>query len=427
MVHSKLITIFAACVSAAFLGTATNAQGTYQLSDIVGELVTAQTNAGTNSWSGACPDGYERITTEQECRDYLTENPSSDGDNIMGVVDTEGPPGCVSNPSIPNIEFYTRLALLPDDLTPMYITSVRFVCKLSPVTAGAGGDPHVEMYHQETITYQGICDVIFLHSLYGADGLDLAIHARLTSPKRQKTGEEFTFISEIAVSIGGNVYEVQSEDAAMFLNGVLHHNHTKEVEEDDTTSAMNIALPTAAAPAEASYTLTKKVIGEKRNRVLYTFRFANGSEIELRANIHFFACFIEVRGDFGGTQVAGLLGNPKVPGMFGRDGRLMPKDNVNEYGQEWQVLDTEPDLFVDAHRYPQYPEQCIVVDLETDFNTADNRRKLTEVENDTMEGHVVSELEAKEACRNNKLLDYCIHDVLAFDNLETAEDPFYQK
>jgi len=292
------------------------------------------------------------------------------------------------------------------------------------ITAGAGGDPHVEMYHQETITYQGICDVMFLYSPDGADGLDLAIHARLTSPKRQKTEGKYTYISEIAVSIGGNVYEVQSENAAIFLNGALHHNHTKEAE-DDSTSAMTIALPTPAP--DASYSLTKKVIGQKRNRVLYTFRFANGSEIELRANIHFFACFIEVRGDFGGTQVAGLLGNPQVPGMFGRDGRLMPKDNVNEYGQEWQVLDTEPNLFVDAHRYPQYPEQCIVVDLEKDFNTADNRRKLTEVESDTIEQHAVSELEAKEACRNNKLLDYCIHDVLAFDDLETAEDPFYQK
>ena len=68
-----------------------------------------------------------------------------------------------------------------------------------------------------------------------------------------------------------------------------------------------------------------------------------------------------------------------------------------------------------------------VVDLEEDVNTADNRRKLTEVESDTMEQHAVSEIEAKEACRNNKLLDYCIHDVLAFDDLETAEDPFYQK
>ena len=107
---------------------------------------------------------------------------------------------------------------------------------------------------------------------------------------------------------------------------------------------------------------------------------------------------------FNHTKVAGLLGNPQVPVMFGRDGRLMPKDNVNEYGQEWQVLDTEPHLFVDAHRYPQYPEQCIVVDLKKDFNTADKCRKLAEVENDTMEQNAVSELEAEEACRDNKLL-----------------------
>ena len=421
--HSFHIFLAFCAVVAARLIPTTKAQTTYQLSDKVSNLVAA----GTTSWDNVCPSGSEHITDQQECLEYATSELGKSGLDMISNV-ASAPPGCFYFPPEGfepyKATFNNNLDVLPGSVED-YAEGASIVCKSLPVTAGAGGDPHVEMYHQETITYQGICDVLFLHSPDGADGLDLAIHARLTSPKRQKTGGEYTFISEIVVSIGGNIYEVQSKDAAMFLNGVLHHNHTKEAE-DDSTSVMTIALPTAAP--ETSYTLTKKVMGEKRNRVLYTFRFANGSEIELRANIHFFACFIEVRGDFGGTQVKGLLGNPQVPGMFGRDGRLMPTDNVNEYGQEWQVLDTEPHLFVDAHRYPQYPEQCIVVDLEKDFNTADNRRKLTEVENDGMEQNApVSELEAKEACRNNKLLEYCIHDVLAFDNLETAEDPFYQK
>ena len=403
---------------------------TYQLSDRVSNLVTAQRQAGTNSWSGACPDGYERITTEQECRDYLPENPTQG--NKMFVRDITATPGCgftpQADPTDNILEFNKNLALLPNDLDTRFLMNVRFVCKLSPITAGAGGDPHIEKYHHELITYQGICDVLFLHSPDGADGLGFAIQARLTAPKRQKTGQEYTYISEIAVSIGGNVYEVQSEGAKMFLNGVLHHDHTKDA--DDTS-----VLPTAAP--ESNYTLTKRVIGERKHRVVYTFRFANGSEIELRANTHFRACFVEVRGDFGGTKVEGLLGNPQLPGMFGRDGRLMPKDHVNEYGQEWQVLDTEPHLFVDAHRYPQYPVQCIVVDLKTkDFDTDEglqqlrgSRRNLIEVENGTMEQNKISELEAKEACGHLEglYLEYCVNDVIAFGELEMAEDPFYHK
>ena len=394
-----------------------NAQATYVFSDTVGNIKALN----TNSWDQACPSGYERITDEDECAVYYDDTPPP------GVITHYSyPPGCVNADGL--IFFNSVLDVLPDDIiVPHFLNTYKLVCKLSPVTAGAGGDPHVDRFDQETITYQGICDVLFLHSPDGADGFDLAIHARLTAPKRQNTGREYTYISEIAVSIGGNVYEVQSEGAAMFLNGVLHHNHTKYA--DDTNA---IALPTAA-PGASDYTLTKTVIGQKKNRIKYTFRFANGSEIELRANIHFHACFIEVRGDFGGTQVEGLLGKPRVPGMFGRDGRLMPKDNVNEYGQEWQVLDTEPHLFVDAHRYPQYPEQCIVVDLNTNFNAdklqlRGSRRNLIEVENGTMQqkqNHKVSKLEAEEACRRKKHFKYCIDDVLAFDNLETAEESYY--
>ena len=72
----------------------------------------------------------------------------------------------------------------------------------------------------------------------------------------------------------------------------------------------------------------KKLIGERKHRVVYTFRFAIGSEIifEIRANTHFCAYFVEMRGDFeGGTRkVEGLLGNPQVAGMFGRDAHLSP-------------------------------------------------------------------------------------------------------
>ena len=231
--------------------TTANAQVTssYVLSDTVGNIK----GSNTNSWDQACPSGYERITDENECANVANVANVANADHW--VVDyNDAPPGCLST-EVGSYDFNTNLDVLPNEVNDGDDT-LSFVCKPSPVTAGAGGDPHVDRFDQETITYQGICDALFLHSPDGADGFDLAIHARLTAPKRQTTGREYTFISEIAVSIGGNVYEVQSEGAAMFLNGVLHHNHTKEAE-DGTTSAMNIALPTAAP--EKSYTLTKTV------------------------------------------------------------------------------------------------------------------------------------------------------------------------
>ena len=48
--------------------------------------------------------------------------------------------------------------------------------------------------------------------------------------------------------------------------------------------------------------------------------------------------------------------------MFGRDGKTVIND-VNEFGQEWQVHDTDPQVFL-FDREPQYPRECILP-LET--------------------------------------------------------------
>ena len=51
--------------------------------------------------------------------------------------------------------------------------------------------------------------------------------------------------------------------------------------------------------------------------------------------------------------------------LLGRDGVNDMSKNLNDYGEEWQVRDTEPKLFQDQ-RAPQYPDRCIYLAYDGD-------------------------------------------------------------
>ena len=95
----------------------------------------------------------------------------------------------------------------------------------------------------------------------------------------------------------------------------------------------------------------------------------------------------------------------------------------NEYGEEWQVRDTEPKLFQE-HRTPQYPDPCIYYVSDHLKKTHLRRRLLTDSEGDN---GVITKEAANDACADyvgvNK--ENCVQDVMAVGDLEVAEDPSY--
>ena len=50
----------------------------------------------------------------------------------------------------------------------------------------------------------------------------------------------------------------------------------------------------------------------------------------------------------------GMMGSFEIGEMLARDGETV-LDDPNAFGHEWQVLDTEPQLFQDKNRFPQFP------------------------------------------------------------------------
>ena len=101
--------------------------------------------------------------------------------------------------------------------------------------------------------------------------------------------------------------------------------------------------------------------------------------------------------------------------------------NWNSYGEEWQVLDTEPNLFQEKC-FPQYPQGCVYESTAFKKNKRTLRRRLLL---DSVD-EAALEIDARKACAKSPvgeedtiMSQFCFNDVMATGDLELAEDPFY--
>jgi hypothetical protein len=104
----------------------------------------------------------------------------------------------------------------------------------------------------------------------------------------------------------------------------------------------------------------------------------------------------------------GIMGGFEKGRMLARNGETV-LDDPNEYGQEWQVLDSEPKLF-QTNRLPQHPQVCVMPPPKL---VSQVRRRLSIFS--------IAELAAEKACAHwGKGKDDCMFDVLATGDLEMA-------
>ena len=96
----------------------------------------------------------------------------------------------------------------------------------------------------------------------------------------------------------------------------------------------------------------------------------------------------------------GITGHYNSGLRFARDGKTLIQD-IDEYGQEWQVTDQDPQLFRDVQA-PQYPERCIVADSSAKRNLR----------------HGITEKQAIEACSAmGGDVEDCVFDIMATGDL----------
>merc|ERR1712228_608600 len=132
----------------------------------------------------------------------------------------------------------------------------------------------------------------------------------------------------------------------------------------------------------------------------------NGDSIELKTWNGMVS--LKVNGENGGSfaNSLGLMGTFPAGVKTARDKTTVMEDN-NEFGQEWQVLATEPMLFHDIDG-PQSPDICKVP------SSTQMRRRLGE--------GLISREDAELACSRVDAGDFelCVFDVMATNDKDSA-------
>ena len=246
-------------------------------------------------------------------------------------------------------------------------------------------DPHFVTWYGNHYSYHGACDLVLVQNPSFASGKGLDLHVRT----EHMMDGAFSFVSNAALRIGNEVFEVAS-DGSHLLNGVL-----------------NAQLPARVG----GYVLTK-FVGEMCKGTTHnlcsdvtSFNVALPGNDAIRFKVASNMVHVDVKGSIEGfTGSSGLMGTlPALHhGKIARDGVTFLRE-TDVFAEEWQVREDEPKLFQHS-RYPQFPQTC--VPAVQPFNA---ERSLSDVENSE------ARLAAEEACSHvmGAEWEFCIFDVMA--------------
>jgi hypothetical protein len=252
-------------------------------------------------------------------------------------------------------------------------------CDCPAGNGGCDGDPHFKTWRGKRFDFHGECDLVLLHSSAFESGLGLDVHIRT------KIRSDMSYISSAALRIGLNVLEVESQ-GIYYLNGVL----------------------SATLPAEFSGFAFSHMQPTDKQHVFEVY-LGGRERIKIKTYKDFVSVLIEQGKSEHFLHSVGLMGDFRNGDKIARDVKTV-LDDANAFGQEWQVLDTEPSLF-HALRLPQHPQKCI---MPTPAQVSQLRRRLAETSS-------ADELAAEKVCAHwGEGKDDCIFDVLTTGDLEMA-------
>jgi hypothetical protein len=253
-------------------------------------------------------------------------------------------------------------------------------CGLDPYV-GVNGDPHFSTWKGEHFEYHGKCDLELVSDPTFANGKGLDVHIRTEIVRT------WSYVKNAAVRIGEDILEVEggADENRYWFNRVYQGELT-------TLGGFPVAYNKASS---------------KQHQ--FTIDLGNGDELGIRTYKDFVRVDLRPSQELYGNSV-GLLGEFNSGKKLSRD-RVNTVEDINEFGQEWQVLADGPKLFHDMAG-PQLPfQQCI---LPSELHAEEKRRRLG--------GATVTETEAELACAKVAITerDACVFDVLATDDLDIA-------
>jgi hypothetical protein len=210
-------------------------------------------------------------------------------------------------------------------------------------------DPHFKTWHGEHFSFHGKCDLVLVRNPQFIDGLGLLIYIQTNTEKT------LYYVKNAAIKIVKDVVEIEDRG---------------------------------------------KVWDKKADAV----HFLNG---ELAAALSFVSVSAKDSTNFSNND--GTMGHFSKPGLLTHNG-ISKFPDQNEFGQQWQVLHTEPMLFKER-RAPQHPAQCLLPTVST-------HRRLGEdaaLHQIAQEAHAGVEESSKE---------FCIFDVTETGMAEAASTYF---
>jgi hypothetical protein len=250
---------------------------------------------------------------------------------------------------------------------------------LTGANPSANGDPHFKTWGGQHYDFHGECDLVLLQSKEFESGKGLDIHIRTTIRR------DFSYISSAVLRIGADVLEVESQ-------GVYYFN-----------GAANAELPSEFSGFEFLHTKPT----DKQH--VFEVHLGGRERVKLKTYKDFVSVVIEQGKAEHFLDSVGLMGDFTMGRMVARDKDTVLNDAI-AFGQEWQVLDTEPTLFQTA-RFPQHPAKCT---MPTQKVANSLRRRLLETSS-------LDELAAEKACEHwGEGKDDCVFDVLATGDIDMA-------
>lgn len=263
---------------------------------------------------------------------------------------------------------------------------IQSICLSSPPQfLSSYADPHFRTYDGTKYTFHGECDLVMAHSQLD-DQNEMDIHART------KMVDNWSLISNAALRIGDDIFEVDNDEFAHYFNG-----------------AKNVEFPILLGgkyevTSHEQMTSSKNEKGEEitAKEIIYTIDLVNKGSITI-TNYH---TMLSIKVDSYLVDTYGMLGSRTTDGLFGRDG--VTSVSEEEMGAQWQVRDTESMLFHELGTGPQYPESCLM----TSVNSRQRRLRTSDVSYDT----------AKKACENvdDSMRAFCIEDVVRSGDVSMA-------
>jgi hypothetical protein len=287
------------------------------------------------------------------------------------------------------VEFFERhgdKGLIVDWRVPGGSTIIIPASAWVPCGGVATGDPHIKTWVGEKYDFHGVCDLVMLTNPGFDNGRGMHIHIR------NKRTRVWSYISSAAVSIGEDILQIVggAESNKYFLNG-----NEQDADSNNSDGGLEIFAGYKLKYHRSSDKSVgyEVVLGNKQSILFKTWNEL--VSVEMRH---------PNKGDFGGSL--GLLGSYPSGVKLARDNETIISDS-NMFGQEWQVIDTEPKLF-NGSEGPQFPEKCQIPDA------IDMRRRLASSGVTIETANTACALVAEED------KELCIFDVLATDSIETA-------